>query len=120
MKLNRYFKSTKVRTGLKLLVASLFLICGNFIGAAIALIMPTSFGYNPFILATGDNDDETALLEKITKQVKKIVKESQGEGVDSEKINKAIDKLNAEIAKLSNEGMAELNKKVKEMGEANE
>lgn len=120
MKLNRYFKQTQIRAGVKLLVASVFLICGNFIGAAIALIIPTSFGYNPFILATGDIDDEAILLEKITKQVKRIVKESQGEAVDEVKINKAIENLNAEIAKLSNEAMAELNKKVIAMGEANE
>ncbi len=120
MKLNQYFKQTKVRAGFKLLVASLFLICGNFIGAAIALIMPTSFGYNPFVLATGDNDDETALLDKITKQVKKVIKESTGENVDKAELDKTLDKLNKEIAKLTNEGMKELNDRVTKLSESNE
>lgn len=120
MKLN-YFKRTDVQIGLRLFFASLFLVLGNYIGAAVAMLFP-AFGYNPFILAigAGGEDEELALLEKIEKKVKKVLTEASKDNASKEDVEKAIEKLNKEIGKLTNEGMAELSKRVKEMAESND
>lgn len=126
MKQIKYFKRPYVQVGVRLFLASLLLMSGStlsFIGAALVLLFP-AFNYNPFILATGagepDAEAEKALLDKITKQVEKVMEKATKEGVTKAEIDKAVDKLNKDIEKLSNEGMKELNEKVKKMGETNE
>lgn len=112
-----------IRVGFKLAAFSAFILLGNYVAAGIALLLPLA-GFNPGILATGDGDGnegaEEVLLAKITKQVEKVMKLAEKEFVKESAMNKEIEKLNKDVAKLSAEGMAALDKQLKQMQADNE
>lgn len=112
----KLFKPYQIQTGVKLLIASLLLVGGHFILAGVCMLFP-AFTMNLGILATGggDPDAEKQLLDKIEKKIKKAVEDAAEGNISEEKLNKALDKINKEVAKLSEESIAALNKKVEEM-----
>lgn len=118
-------RNLKIQIGLRLLFASLILFISQgsmagFVVAMFGMFMP-AWKAQMNKLATGLAEaDEKALLDKITKEVQNVVKESQKENVSKEALETRVKSLNEEIAKLTNEAMAELKKRVDEMAKANE
>jgi hypothetical protein len=113
----KFLKPYQIHSGVKLLLASLLLVGGNFIGAALCLLFP-AFNINMGILATGGGDPEAKekeLLDKIESKIAKAVKASLEGKIDEDQLNKALTKINKEIAALSNEAIAEIKKRVDEM-----
>lgn len=112
----------KIRVGFKLALFAAFALMGNVVAACVAMLLPLA-GFNPGILAVGDGDgtdgDETALLEKITKQVEKVMKLSEKDYVKESAMDKALKKLNDDVAKLSSDGMSALDKQLKQMQDDN-
>ncbi len=120
MKLTNYLKRTNVQIGLRLFFASLFLACGHYVLAAIAMLFPM-FSYNPFVLATGAVEiDEKALLDKIEKKIAKAMEDAAKDNISPEKLEKRLKKLNEEIGQLTNDSMKELNERMKKYADENE
>jgi hypothetical protein len=131
----RPYQRLKLITGFRLALAGLILFVLRsvpmtaMIIAAIVLSMPLIFAKANFkVLAEGAGAAsaeaaEKELLDKIEKRLKTAMDKIDSEGMTKEQkaaIDKAIEKLNKEIATLSNESMAELKKRVDKMAEDNE
>jgi hypothetical protein len=109
---------------------ALFLLQGNpfvaFIAAAIILMFFPVFSSRKTLmdaLRTGtetEEEQEKALLDKIQKTVKKMVDDVAKDKLTPEEVEKIVTKLNKATEKLSEEGMAELKKKMDKMSESNE
>jgi hypothetical protein len=132
MKLFKPFK-VNVDMSLRFIFAALaiFLLKSNPILAAI--VATIVFMFFPVLsskktlmdaLRTGTADTETeeekALLTKIEKMVTKLMDGVNKEKLTEKDVEKLIEKLNKETAKLTNDGMAELKKKMDEISKSNE
>lgn len=121
-----------VRIGMRLLFASLvlFISQGSAAGFVVALIgafMPipkiSKDSLRSYMkrLATGlVEEDEKKLLEKITDQVKGLIKESQKDNVSQSTIDKLIKGLNDEVEKLTDEQKKALKDRCDDLAKKNE
>lgn len=109
---------------------ALFLLKSNPITAAIGAAI--IFMFFPVLtskknvmsyLRTGtadtDEDLEKALLDKIEKSVKKMLDGIEKETLTPEKVEKLVQKINKETAKLTEDGLSDLRKKMDALSESN-
>ena len=116
-------KSLKV--GIRLFFASLvlFLTGGSAPGMilAAAIMMLPNWKASRTILAVGSAEDEQkALLEKITGDVKKLIADANKENAKESDVNKLIEKLNKSIADLTEDQKKALKDKCDELAKTNE
>ena len=116
-------KSLKV--GIRLFFASLvlFFTGGSAPGMilAAAIMMLPNWKLSRTILAVGSAEDEQkALLEKITGDVKKLIADANKENAKESDVNKLIEKLNKSIADLTEDQKKALKDKCDELAKTNE
>lgn len=132
---NKSFHSNGLQSGFRLFLAGLMLLIGVVLNqtitfsvvAGILMTLP-SFNFKPSNrLAVGllddDDDEETKeqkLLKKIERLVVKTIETSAKDTVTKAQMDKLVEQLNKEVAKLSEEGMAELKQRVDKLAADNE
>lgn len=115
----------EIKIGLRLFFASLvlFISGGSMTGfvLATAIAMLPNWKASRRILAIGSAEEEQkALLDKITSDVKGLIAESQKGTAKESDVNKLVEKLNKDIEKLTDEQKKALKDKCDELAKANE